>query len=99
MIDFKKTYKYCVNNTEEILNRTKNCSREIFWYEDIIPKNQEGWIANMPEEENKIGKKNWKYIKQINLINKHTKAKEINTHNEATETLAETKTNGIYVNN
>ena len=51
--DFKRTYEFGVNNTEEILNRTKNCSREIFWYEDIIPKNQEGWIANMPEEENR----------------------------------------------
>ena len=53
LIDFKKIYKYLVNNTEEILNRTKNYSREIFWYEDIIPKNQDGWMANMPEEESK----------------------------------------------
>ena len=48
---FGAVYGTIKNQTEYILDETKDTNRIIFWYEDIIPYNQTGWTAWMPNKE------------------------------------------------
>ena len=48
---FKEVYTQVKKQTENILDKTKDTNRILFWYEDIIPYNQTGWTAWMPNKE------------------------------------------------
>ena len=48
---FKGVYDTIKEQTKNILDKTKDTNRIIFWYEDIIPYNQTGWTAWMPNKE------------------------------------------------
>lgn len=50
---FKHLFNTIKEQTQLVLDKTQYTNRVIFWYEDIIPKTQVGWIAHMPNTQSK----------------------------------------------